>query len=377
MKKIYILALVFGFMFSCNSYKKAQKNIYSGNFDQALDGMIKKYKKDNISEKDASRWVGIFNEAYIKAKSQNKDAIYSAQLMVESVEKHRIILDNYLKMQTRIDKLKPYMPFYVKGQEIVMDHSSYYIEIEQGKMQLANALYIEAEQFMATRDKMNARMAYDRYTEIAQLVPSYTSIKSKIDQSYQMGLSHTLVSINNDSRAILPRFFHRDLTNFNAFGVESFWNILHTEPSAMNYDYYLELNFRDIIVHPESISKKTFEVKKEISSNDTSRNARQRTITCKVTETRLYKDASINSEIILFNNQKQPIYRESPIVSSYVFDYKWAEYQGDKDALDSKYKKEMKCVAVSIPSHEAMLMDCAKDLKDKFKYFINRNVSNI
>lgn len=377
MKKLYFLSILFLALSSCNSYKKAQKNIYSGNFDQALDGMITKYKKDHISEKDASRWAGIFNEAYLKAKNQNLDAIQRAQLMIQSSEKHRIILDNYSAMQARIDKLKPYMPIKVRGQEVVVDYNTYYQEIVQSKLELSNALYVEAEELMKTNDKMAYRLAYDKYSEIAVLTPSYTSIQSRINESYQRGLNHILVTINNDSRSLLPRRLHQDITNFNAYGVQNFWNILHTQPENIAYDYYVELNFRDIRVMPERIDKNTFTVTKELESKDTSRNAPKKTISCKVVETRLFKDASIQSEILLFDQNKQLVHRQSPIQSSFIFDYKWAEYYGDKNAIDSKYLKDMKCSAVLIPSHEQMLYDCAQDLKGKLKCFIQKNVYNI
>ncbi len=172
MKKFLLFIITLSFAYSCNTYKRAQKDIYSGNFDQALDGMIKKYAKGNIKEKDIQRWAGIFNDAYSKANNQNIDQIYHSQNLTEGSEKYRTIYNNYVSLQSRYDKLKPYLPIRVNSTEVAIKHENYFMQLEHARLKLADALYTEGEFLLKSNDKLSAREAYGKYAEIAQLMPS-------------------------------------------------------------------------------------------------------------------------------------------------------------------------------------------------------------
>lgn len=387
MKNILLIAIIFSFLFSCNTYKRAEKQIYSGNFDAALDNMVKKYRNGNIKEKDITRWIETFNRAYAKANAQNIDEIYQAQYRVENSEKYRAILYNYQSLQARYDKLKPILPIIVDGQTMPIRAENYSMQLEHSKTKLADALYAEAEQLLNGFTKQDYRMAYDKYQEIAMLIPNYTSIQDKLQLAYNKGLTHVLVTINNDSRSILPRNLHNDLTYFDSKRADLFWQKFHTNPQ-LSYDYTLELNFRDIRVSPDMLDKSKQAYHREwIDSSrvEKDKSGKEKRIyetvnaRCEVTEIRQYKSAEIQAEFLLLDRSGNLISRVSPIASNFNFENLQFIIKGDERALDKKHNRhirEHKNICISFPSDEQMVYDCGMDLKNKFTGFVVDNIAN-
>ncbi|MFN5848279.1 MAG: hypothetical protein ACK43K_07295, partial [Chitinophagales bacterium] len=318
MRNYLLLLLLVGLFTGCNTYKHAQKEIYSGNFDEVLDGMLKKYAKRSIKEKDIQRWAVLFNEAYTKANMENIEHIQRSQFLVESSEKYRTIYNNYVSLQTRYDKLKPYLPIKVNEVTIPIHHENFYTQLESSRHKLADALYMEGELLLKNVDKFDARNAFGKFSEIAQLMPSYPMLKDRMDLAYQTGLTHILITVNNDSRAILPRNLHQDLTYLQMDNNQFFWQKFHNQPGNFFVDYFVELNFKDISITPELIDRKMSVVEKiwidsstyvsdergrplKDSSGRQIRQYTQKKASCKVFEIFQKKSAIIQSEFIILD----------------------------------------------------------------------------
>lgn len=387
MRNILLTITFFSLLFSCNTYKKAEKQIYSGDFDAALDNMVKKYRNGNIKDKDINRWVSTFNQAYAKANAKNIDEIYQAQYATNSSEKYRHILSNYQSLQSRYDKLKPILPIVIKGEIIPIKAENYSMQLEHSKGKLADALYSEAESLMRGFTKQDYRAAYEKYHEISLLMPNYTSIQDKINRSYSKGLTHVLVTINNDSRSILPRNLHNDLTYFDNQRADLFWQKFHTQPN-IPYDYVLELNFRDISVSPVLIDKSKQAYHREwIDSSrvEKGKSGEEKRIyesiqaRCEVVEIRQHKSAEIQAEFLLLDRNGGVISRVSPIASNFNFEHLQFIIKGDERALDKKQLKLLKNrnnVCLSFPSDEQMVYDCGMELKERFTGFVVDNIVN-
>jgi hypothetical protein len=388
MKKFLLFIITLSFAYSCNTYKRAQKDIYSGNFDQALDGMIKKYAKGNIKEKDIQRWAGIFNDAYSKANNQNIDQIYHSQNLTEGSEKYRTIYNNYVSLQSRYDKLKPYLPIRVNSTEVAIKHENYFMQLEHARLKLADALYTEGEFLLKSNDKLSAREAYGKYAEIAQLMPSYPMLKDRMELAYQKGLTHILITVNNDSRSILPRNLHHDLTYLQMDNTQFFWQKFHNQPNGAPIDYYVELNFKEIAVSPEFIDRKSNKVERVwIDSSEFRLNAegqklrdslgrpiknytKQKAV-CKTLEIFQKKSVAIQSEFIVLDAQQRLISRISPVNSHFDFENISYKIDGDESALDDKFLRKIKCSQfLPFPNDEQMVFDCGQDLKLRFSQFL-------
>jgi hypothetical protein len=392
MKNFILSIILMTSLASCNTYKKAQRDIYSGNFDQALDNMIKKYAKGNIKDKDIARWSETFNTAYAKANAQNIDEIYKAQYATESSEKYRHILANYASMQLRYDKLKPFLPIRVAGNVIPINSENYSIQLANAQSKLADALYGEAEELIKSNHKMDYRLAYEKYTEVSQLTTNYRNIQAKINKSYEKGLTHIFVRINNDSRSILPRNLHQDLTYFESNNQQYFWQKFHNQPSNLVYDYVVELNFRDISVTPELVDRNHQQYRREwTDSSEYAKDHRGNTLRdssgrhikiytkksafCKVMTIAQKKSTIMSSEFIVFNNQGQVLSRVSPVQSNFEFKNISYKIDGDESALEHDFLKKIHCQKfIPFPSDEQMVYDCGQDLKTKFANFLASGV---
>jgi hypothetical protein len=73
------------------------------------------------------------------------------------------------------------------------------------------------------------------------------------------------------------------------------------------------------------------------------------------------------------NMQKIGIGPDSMKGDEYVFDYVYANYNGDKRACDDAYLPNFGRKSVPFPSNEQMIYDSGEDLKAKLKDILNIN----
>jgi predicted small secreted protein len=388
MRNFLLILLISGLFAGCNTYKRAQKDIYSGNFDEALDGLIKKYAKRSIKEKDIQRWAGLFNDAYVKANQENIEQIQRSQFLVEGSEKYRVIYNSYISLQTRYDKLKPYLPIKVNDIEIPIHHENFYTQLENSQRKLADALNAEGEILLKNGDKFDSRNAFGKFSEIAHLIPNYPQIKDRLDLAYQKGLTHILLTVNNDSRSILPRNLHQDLTYIQMDNNQFFWQKFHNQPGNYTADYFVELNFKEISLTPELIDRKMTIVEKSWtdssiyvkdergrpvrdSSGRQIKHYTQKKVSCKVFEIFQKKSAMIQSEFIILDAQQRLLSRVSPINSRFDFDNVAYKIEGDEMALEEKFLRKIRhSQFMPFPNDEQMVFDCGQDIKSRFSQFL-------
>lgn len=393
MKNILLILFLVLATTGCNTYKRAQREIYSGNFDQALDGMLKKYARKSIKEKDIARWADLFNDAYTKANLENLDHIQRSQFLPENSDKYRGIYQNYIALQSRYDRLKPFLPIQVNQTIIPIKHENFYTQLEHAKHKLADALYIEGEYLMKNGDKMDARMAYTKYAEIAELIPSYPLVQERLQTAYEKGLTHILIRIHNDSRSILPRNLHNDLVYMEVNSPQYFWQKFHQHAGTTPIDYTVELNFTEIAVTPELVDRKSTIVKKTwIDSSQYRKDERGKVIrdsagiaikkyeaknvVCRLFEIFQKKSAILQSEFIVLDAQQRIVSRVSPVNSQFDFTNISYHIEGNESALDDRQAKKIKLSRfIPFPNDEQMIYDCGQDLKTRFNQFLATTVS--
>ncbi|MGB5386073.1 MAG: hypothetical protein WBN20_04745, partial [Eudoraea sp.] len=65
-----------------------------------------------------------------------------------------------------------------------------------------------------------------------------------------------------------------------------------------------------------------------------------------------------------------------PISSEFVFEHVYANYNGDKRALDNDLVPLLNRVAVPFPTNEQMVYDAGEDLKSRLKDIVVRQKFN-
>jgi len=71
-------------------------------------------------------------------------------------------------------------------------------------------------------------------------------------------------------------------------------------------------------------------------------------------------------------NSKQTI-QTFPVVSAFAFQHSYANFKGDKRALESEYIDLIRLRVIPFPTNEQMIYDAGQGLKQKLKAIITRN----
>ena len=152
----------------------------------------------------------------------------------------------------------------------------------------------------------------------------------------------------------------------------------------------MELNLRNILVSPEQIREKEIIIEKEIKDGytyvkdnngeevlDNEGNKikvdKMVTIQCELYEFSQFKSAKVIGQVKYIDlNTKQTI-QTFPIGSEFIFKHRYAEFKGDKRALESSYIDLIRLREMPFPTNEQMIYDSGQDLKQKLKYIITQN----
>jgi hypothetical protein len=62
-----------------------------------------------------------------------------------------------------------------------------------------------------------------------------------------------------------------------------------------------------------------------------------------------------------------------PIASAFAFQHSYANFKGDKRALESSYIDLIRLRVMQFPTNEQMIYDAGQDLKQKLKAIVARN----
>ena len=100
---------------------------------------------------------------------------------------------------------------------------------------------------------------------------------------------------------------------------------------------------------------------------------RYKKITCELFEFTQHKATQVLGSVRYHNLNTQQLLQSFPIASEYVFEHRYATYNGDKRALNNSYLNLIRMRAVPFPSNEQMIFDTGEDLKRKIKAIIRSN----
>ena len=392
-KSIYTIAIFFLLFTACNSVKSTQKALNSGDYDKAIKISVEKLRKDKYKEKHRP-YVVMLQDAYRKVTKRDEDRI--AFLEKEHIPTNLTTIYNlYKRLKQRQQTIKPLLPLKIgsRNQNARFDFKNYDDAILQAKTNLTEYVYSNGLTLMneARGNKLGYRQAYEELKYASELIPNYKNSRNLMLECHDKGTSYVQVSLHNDTEQIIPRRLEDDLLAINTYGLDNFWTVYSTERSRrITYDYGVELNFRRILVSPERIKEK--EIIKERQIKDGFKYLRDnnghyvkdslgnkikvdkfRKVRCNFYESIQQKSATVVGQVVVVNKRNNQIIERFPIESTFVFEHIYADYDGDKRALDREFLDLLEEELIPFPSNEQMVYDTGKDLKEKFKRIIARN----
>ena len=243
-------------------------------------------------------------------------------------------------------------------------------------------------------NKYDYRQAYDELKYLNEINPGYYNTVAKMEEAYQKGLDYVKVEVNNDTEQIIPKRLEEELLDFNTYGINNFWTTFHSSPiKNVKYDYAMQLDFREINISPERVNetqiirekriKDGFEyvldqngnVAKDSLGNDIKVD-KFKTVKCDFYRFTQLKTAQIGAKVNFKDLQSGQIVNSYPLSSEFIFEHIYANYQGDRRALDNDLVALLDLAAVPFPSNEQMVYDAGEDLKARLKDIVRRNNFN-
>jgi len=390
MKKLLLLTAII-VLGACSGVKKTQEALNTGNYNTAMNKAIKNLA-DNKTKKGHQEYILLLEEAFAKnaAREQQEIAFLQNDGNPANLE---TIYNKYLQLKQIQQRIRPLLPLYIndEGRNAAFNFVNYDNQILNTKDNLAEHLYQSASNLLASaKYKADYRAAYEDLKYLQEINPGYRETVAKMDEAYNKGLEFVRVDIANQTQQIIPERLETELLDFNAFGIDNFWLQYHTNPlENVKYDYAMNLDFMEINVSPERINETQIIKERQIKDGweyllDREGNVvkdslgnkikvdKMRTVSCKFFQFTQTKAAQIGAKVSFTDLRNGQEINSYPLSSEFMFEHIFANYQGDKRALEDDLMLYLNAREVPFPSNEQMVYDAGEDLKLRLKNIVSK-----
>lgn len=389
MKKLLLLLSVIVMAPSCSSVKQTEKALNTGNYDQAINIALNKLKT-NKGKKGKQPYILMLEEAYAKVVERDINAVDYLKKDGNPANLEKMY-NTYLSLKQRQERVKPLLPLYLieQGRNANFSIANYDRQIVDTKEQLSEYLYNNAKGLLssATR-KTDYRAVYDDLVYLDKINPNYKNTNSLIEEAHQKGIDFVKVAMRNQTNIVIPKRLEADLLNFGTYGLNDLWTVYHNKPQpSVKYDYTMEVAFREINISPEQIKERQLEKEKLVKDGweylldendefvlDEEGNKikvdKMVTVRCEYYEFTQFKAVNVVGNVQYKNLRTQQLLDAFPLSSEFVFQHIYANYSGDKRALEDNLVRFLGLQAVPFPTNEQMVYDSGEDLKNKIKGII-------
>jgi len=395
MKKIILYFSIFILLVACNSIKKTQKAINSGEYTAAINDALKNLA-ENKTKKAHQPYILLLEDAF--KKNTDRELNHIAFLEKDNNEaSYEIIYKNYINLRDIQEKIKPLLPLRILEEERNAEFlfGNYDNEIIDYKEDLSEYLYDNAEALLTNAtSKKEYRKAYNDFVYLNQINPNFENTSKKIQEAYEKGIEYIEVKVLNNSNQIIPKTLSDELLDFNTYGLDNLWTKYHTNSSpVIKYDYLLQVSLNDIVISPEQLREKEIIKEKQLKDGfeyafDDSGNVvkdslgnkikvpKFKTIRCKLERFTQFKSAQVIGDVVYFDFHSDQQINAYPLVSEFVFENEYGKIKGDKRALDDEFFPLLDRNALPFPSNEQMVYDAGEDLKARLKDILLRHRFN-
>ena len=395
MKKTLLICLTTVFLASCGGVKKTQEYVNSGNYLQAINRAINNLA-ENKTKKSHQAYILLLEDAFEKNTQRELENIQFLQNDGNPAN-YEAIYNSYTTLKQIQERIRPLLPLpiFEEGRNASFSFKDYDNSILVAKNNLSEYLYDHASNLLENASfKQDYRQAYNDFKYLEEINPGYSDTKTKMETAYQNGLDFVKVHVINDTQQIVPQRLEEELLNFNTLGLNDLWTQYHTNPlKDIRYDYEMQVSFKDISITPEQIREKQLIKEKRVKDGfeyvlDANGNVmkdslgndikvdRYKNVTCSYLEFTQFKAAQVvgNVSYIDLNNKQQV--NSYPLSSEFIFEHIYAQYNGDKRALENDLFIFLDAQPVPFPSNEQMVFEAGEDLKSRLKEIIVRQKFN-
>ncbi|WP_034057915.1 hypothetical protein [Lacinutrix jangbogonensis] len=388
MKNVTLFTVVLLILTSCVGRKQIEKQLHSGNYDQAISNALKKLER-NKDKKRKQDYIVMLQDAFYKVVDENYNTIHHLK-KDGNPEQFQQVYNIYLDLENRQRAIKAVMPIYINEKLLTLNFNNYSNSIAEYRAKVSNYKYDTAVSLMESSNKTDNRNAYEALNYIESINTNFRDVRHLMTIAHQQGTDFVIVAIENQTQQIMPIRLQNDLLNFDTYGLNDFWTVYHANVNQnIDYDYAMALQLKRVNVSPEHITKKQLLRKKNIVDGweyvlDTNGNVikdslgndikQDKIITAKArfTEFTQIKTTQVIAKVVYSDIKQNQILESFPIDSEFVFDNLYATVRGDRRALNTKDIQILKNRRIRFPSNEQMVYDTGEDLKLKLKNIINK-----
>lgn len=380
---------------SCGGVKKTQEALNTGNYLQAINTSVRELA-ENKTKKNKQTYVLVLEEAYAKFLERELNEIRFLEKDGNPAHLGDIyrMYTEIRDVQNRIRPLLP-LPVYEQNRQARFEFPNYDRELLATKEELSAYLYENASAMLRrATQKWEFRKVYEDFQYLDRINPGYADTKDQMEYAYHNGLDYVKVKLINDSQKIIPERLEADLLNFNTYGLNDLWTAYHTNPvNDIEYDYEMQLSFRNIDISPEQVSERQIIQERQVRDGtqylqDEDGNVvrdslgnrievdRFRTVRCNFYEFTQQKIAQVAGNVNFVDLRTQQPVNSYPLTSEFVFRHVYANYDGDRRAIDNNLVALLDLAAVPFPSDEEMVYHAGEDLKSRLKNILSRQRFN-
>ncbi len=395
MKKNLLLFIFSATIIACGGTKKTQKALNIGDYDNAINNAIENLR-NNKTKKSKQPQVLMLEEAFAKVVERDMQEI---QFLEKDGNPANLetVYNTYLKLDERQNRIRPLLPLPVlaENRNARFTFNDYSNDIINTKNRLSEYLYANASQLLtASRSKFDFRKAYEDLDYLNKINPNYRDTAVLMDEAHRRGTDFVMVNMSNDTDKVIPKQLEDDLLNFSTYGIKSLWTVYHNNPIPnINYDYKMDIAFRAINISPEQVREQQITKERQIKDGwkyleDENGNLvkdslgknikvdKFTTATCNFYKFTQHKSVEVQGQVTYTNLNTEQIINNHPLASRFVFEHIYANYSGDKRALDRDLLTLLDRRSVPFPSNEKMVYDAGEDLKNNLKAIINQQRFN-
>ncbi|MBK7478433.1 MAG: hypothetical protein IPI69_00990 [Bacteroidales bacterium] len=385
MKRIAAFSLVLLFILSsCGSSKKQMEK---GNYAMALDKAVKQLRRN----RNDSKQISILDRSYKILNDQDNERIRFLK-MEGRPENWDEIYQLNKAMSDRQAYVRTVLPLELHGRTIDYPYVDYLPEMVAAKRESADFYYAHGNELMETKLKENYRQAFYEFVRAKEYVGNYEGIDEKIEEARYLGMSRALISLNNRSVIRFDSEFEEELLSINLPALNSEWVEYHIyDPGNQTaFDYFVNVNIRNVMVSPDQTMQKDTVVKKNVEDGFTYqldsrgnvmkdslgndiKTVRYKTLQCALIETIQSKSCMISGDIEIIQGKSGKLEKKDPLGAESGFEWISARALGDLQALSPAQIENTKTKAVPFPSDMEMIFRCSDALKQAINNAIRGN----
>ncbi|MFN0015448.1 MAG: hypothetical protein ACKVU2_12950 [Saprospiraceae bacterium] len=364
------------------SCRTTQRYIESGNYDEAISFSVSKLRGKKNKKTEIVKGLEL---AF--AKAQARDLNTADHLAsVDRPENWDRVNSIHRQIRQRQNLVAPLLPLVSKdGYRAKIEFVNIAHMEAESREKAASYLYTCAEDLLNQAERGDRKAAREAHRMLRDLenryFKTYRNKEALLRDAINLGTTHILFEVRNESDKILPRDFNDRVLAFGTSDLNGDWKAYHFKPDPkLPVDYRVVFNVRQVDISPERISERTYtdekeiedgweyvlddrgNVKKDTAGNDIKRPRKVR-IRAEVLEAFQTKATRLTGILEIYDTGSQSRVHVRDVGTEVLFEHYASTFRGDQRALSKDSRARIGSRPLPFPPDGDMLVQAADRLK--------------